>query len=334
MAGRRPAAPRVAMHSILDSLTRERRTFDVLGFGEPLMEFSATGEGRDRSFRPGFGGDTSNATIAAARQGAKAAYFTAVGDDIFGRDLIDLWQRETVDCSAVRIRSDAQTGLYFITYADGEHLFSYWRTGSAASRITRADVPFDLIGSARVLHASGISQGISETACEAVLAAIAHARQVGTFVSFDTNLRLRLWPLDRARASIHEAAAQADLCRPSLDDARQLTGLQSAEEICAFYLSLGPRLVVLTMGRKGTMVATPTERQVIAARPVEAVDATGAGDAFDGAFLARMLENGDPFEAAQWANAAAALSTLGYGAVQPLPTRAQTAAFLAQVGSC
>jgi 2-dehydro-3-deoxygluconokinase len=78
------------------------------------------------------------------------------------------------------------------------------------------------------------------------------------------------------------------------------------------------------------MVATPERQEVIAARPVEAVDATGAGDTFDGAFLAEWLAHGDPFRAAAYANAAAALSTLGHGAVAPMPRRAQVEEFLGQ----
>ena len=84
------------------------------------------------------------------------------------------------------------------------------------------------------------------------------------------------------------------------------------------------------MGKSGTMVATPDQVQVIAARPVKALDATGAGDTFDGAFLAQWLANGqDPFAAAAYANAAAALSTLGYGAVAPIPQRAAVEDFIA-----
>ena len=147
-------------------------------------------------------------------------------------------------------------------------------------------------------------------------------------MSYDTNLRLRLWPLDRARAVIHAAVALSDIALPGLDDARQLTGVDRPEDVCAFYLALGCKVVALTMGKSGTMVATPERREVIPARPVAAVDATGAGDTFDGAFLAEWLNHGDPFRAAAFANAAAALSTLGPGAVAPMPTRAAVEAFL------
>lgn len=304
------------------------KTIDILAFGEPMMEFAEVQRNGERLYLPGFGGDVSNTAVAAARQGAKVAVFTALGRDFFGQDFIDLWDREGIDRSSVILRKDGRTGAYFISYGEEGHVFSYARAGSAASLISTDELPLVQIASARVLHASGISQAISETCADAVFAAIRHARANGTLVSYDTNLRLRLWPLDRARAVIHAAVALCDVALPGLDDARQLTGLDRPEEICAFYLGFGCRIVALTLGKNGTMVATPERQEIIAARPVEAVDATGAGDTFDGAFLAEWLVHGDPFRAAAYANAAAALSTLGHGAVAPMPRRDQVEEFL------
>ena len=304
------------------------KTLDVLAFGEPLMEFAEVTRGGERLYLPGHGGDTSNAAIAAARQGAKVAYFTGLGDDAVGRGFLDLLDAEGVDRAAVITRTTARTGIYFISYGPDGHEFSYYRAGSAASLLTPDEVPLDLIARARVLHVSGISQAISESCADAVFAAIRHARASGTTVCYDTNLRLRLWPLDRARAVIHAAVALADIARPGLDDARQLTGRETPDDICDFYLGLGPRIVALTLGKDGTLVATPTERRLVPAKPVEAVDATGAGDTFDGAFLADWLRHGDPFRAAAYANAAAALKTQGLGAVAPIPHRAAVEAFL------
>jgi 2-dehydro-3-deoxygluconokinase len=304
------------------------KALDILAIGEPLMEFAEVTRGEERLYLPGFGGDVSNAAVAAARQGAKTGMFTALGDDAFGRDFLALWDREGIDRSTVIRRPGGRTGVYFISYGEEGHVFSYARAGSAASLVAEADLPLDQIAAARVLHVSGISQAISTECADAVFAAIRHARLNGTAVSYDTNLRLRLWPLDRARAVIHGAVALADIALPGLDDARSLTGLDRPEEICAFYRGLGCRIVALTMGKAGTMVAEGDRLEVIPARPVEAIDATGAGDTFDGAFLAEWLVHGDPFRAAAYANAAAALSTLGQGAVAPMPRREAVEAFL------
>lgn len=302
--------------------------FDILTFGEPMMEFAEAEREGEALYLPGFGGDTANAAVAAARQGAKVAIFTALGDDAFGRSFLKLWDEEGIDRSAVLVPEGSRTGIYFISYGPDGHEFSYARDGSAASRVGPRDVPLDLVARARVLHVSGISQAISQTMTDAVFAAIGHAKANGVQVSYDSNLRLKLWPLERARAVIHAAMAQADIARPGLDDARQLTGLDSPDEICDFYLKLGAKVVPLTLGKDGTLVATRDERRLIPGRPVNAVDATGAGDTFDGAFLAHFLRTRDPFVAADLANAAAALKTLGRGAVKPMPTFAEVQAFM------
>jgi 2-dehydro-3-deoxygluconokinase len=147
-------------------------------------------------------------------------------------------------------------------------------------------------------------------------------------VSYDTNLRLKLWSLERARDVIHAAIARADIALPSLDDSEQLTGLSDPDAIVDFYLRLGPAIVALKLGKDGALVATPDARRRIVGRSVTAVDATGAGDTFGGALLARLLDGDDPFAAAAWANAAAALKTTGFGAIAPMPSRGAVAAFL------
>jgi len=301
---------------------------DIVAIGEALFELNQPQPGAP--FTPGYGGDTSNAMIAAARSGASAGYFTAVGADRFGQSLVELWRAEGVDASRVIVNGAAHTGIYFVTHGPEGHEFSYLRAGSAASRMTEADVPADYIGAARVVHVSGISQAISSSAADAVFAAIDIARRRNVLVSYDTNLRLKLWPLARARAVIHEAMKGIDVALPGLDDARRLTGLEQPDAIVDFYLRLGAGIVALTLGSEGALTATPQRRERIASIRVKAIDATGAGDAFDGAFLAELLQTGDPFQATRFANAAAALSTCGYGAVAPLPTRAQTLAALAK----
>jgi 2-dehydro-3-deoxygluconokinase len=179
-----------------------------------------------------------------------------------------------------------------------------------------------MIEGAKVLHVSGISQAISATAADMVFEAIRLAKTKGITVSYDTNLRLRLWPLARAQAVTNAAMALADIALPGLDDARQLTGLSEPDAIADFYLSHGSSIVAMTLGKDGALVATKAERRRVPSIKVNAVDATGAGDCFDGAFLAEWLATRDPFAAARYACAAAALSATGYGAVAPLPRRA------------
>lgn len=293
---------------------------DLLCLGEPMLELNRQppdGTGR-ALYLEGFGGDTSNAAIAAARQGARVGYVSALGDDPAGRAFRALWTAEGVDHATVATDPAAPTGLYLVTHdADGHH-FAFFRAGSAASRMSPATLPLAAIRAAKILHLSGISQAISASACDAGFAAIAAARAAGVRVAYDTNLRLRLWPAARAAAVIHAAIGQADIALPSLEDATALTGLSDPDAVADFYLRLCP-LVVLKCGARGVLVATPDRRARIAGHRVAAVDATGAGDTFAGAFLARTLAGDDPFTAAGYGNAAAALATTGYGAVAPMP---------------
>ncbi len=298
----------------------------IICLGEPLLEFNQQPDGR---YLPGHGGDTSNCAIAAARQGADVAYVTRIGNDAFGDSFMDLWRSEGVDTRAVDRDPVAHTGIYFVSHGPDGHRFSYLRAGSAASRMTPAHIPDALIAGARILHVSGISQAISPSAADAVFHAIAVARAAGVQVSYDTNLRPALWPLERARAITHAGMALCDIALPGLDDARQLCGHDDPDAIADFYLALGAGVVALTLGADGTLVATTQERRRIGGRRVTPVDATAAGDTFDGAFLAELVRGVDPFTAARYANAAAALSTQGYGAVAPMPHRTEVEAFLA-----
>ena len=292
--------------------------FDVLALGEPMIEFNQTRPG-DPNYLQGFGGDTSNMIIAAARQGARTAYVTHLGDDAFGRMFLDLWRGEGVDTSGVALDAAAHTGVYFVTHDASGHVFSYLRAGSAASRMRPDDLPLELIRSAHFVQASGISMAISACAADSVLAAFDAARAAGARVAFDSNLRLKLWPLTRARALLAAAAGLADYFFPSIEDAQALSGLKDADAIIDWAHRLGAKAVLLKLGPEGALVSDGSKRERIAGHKVKAVDATGAGDCFCGACLARLAAGDSLLDAARYANAAAALSTTGFGAVAPLP---------------
>ncbi|MCW3475793.1 sugar kinase [Limobrevibacterium gyesilva] len=305
-------------------------TVDLVCMGEPMLEFNqqpATPDGR-RLYLEGPGGDSSNAAVAAARQGARVAYVTALGRDPAGDRFIELWQAEGVDSSAVLRSAERPTAVYFVTHGRNGHEFLYYRRDSAAAAIGPADVPEAVIARAKIFFASGISQGISASAADAVFHAIAVARRNGVRVAYDTNYRRRLWPPARAAAVIHAAVAQADIALPSLEDAQTLTGLQDADAIADFYLRLGPTIVALKMGAAGALLATPDGRVRIPPFPCTPIDGTGAGDTFCGSFLARLIAGDAPEPAARYAAAAAALKTQGYGAVTPIPRAADVRAAL------
>jgi 2-dehydro-3-deoxygluconokinase len=294
---------------------------DIVSLGEPLIEFNRPKEGDGRTWLQGFGGDSQNVAIAAARQGASAGYLTSVGQDWMGDAFLELWRSEGVDASRVSRHPTAPTGVSFVTHSAAGHKFDYLRKNSAASLMEPATLAADYIAGAKFFHLSAIGQAISDSARQTCHAAVDAARAAGVKVSYDTNLRLRLWDLDTARKTIHATIACCDVALPSLDDSQQLTGLTAPEDIANFYLGLGAPLVALKMGADGALIASADSRIRIPPHRVQAIDATGAGDTFDGAFLARLLAGDDVEAAARYANVAAALSTQGYGAVTPIPRK-------------
>ncbi len=307
---------------------REARSIDIVAIGEAMVEFNQVSDGDGRTYLQGFGGDTSNALIAAVRQGATGGYVTKLGNDEFGRMCLQLWADEGVDTEGVGVDSTAPTGIYFVRHDKDGHTFSYLRAGSAASRMQPSDVPPKLIERAKFMHVSGISQAISASATDTIFHAVRIARESGIKVAYDPNLRLKLWPLERARAIMTATIPLADYFLPSLDDVRAISGVDDPAAILDWCHRQGARTVVLKLGRGGSMVSDGDRQMPIAAFPVDSVDATGAGDCFDGSFLARLAAGDDAFSAARWASAAAALTTTGYGAVAPLPTAAQVKRFI------
>ena len=296
------------------------KSLDVLAIGEAMAEFNQQPDGR---YLAGFGGDTSNCAIAAARMGARTGYLTQLGDDLFGEQLLALWRHEGIETQGVQRIAGAETGLYFVTHGDGGHRFSYRRAGSAASRMRPTDLPPGVVQGAHWLHCSGISQAISASACDAVFEAIARARSAGTHVSYDLNFRPALWPATRALAIARETLAHCDLFFPSIDEIGALTGLLRHDDILRWSHDQGAKRVALKLGASGCLVSDANGARLIAPHPVTPVDATGAGDCFAGALLARLSAGDTLDRAARLANIAAALSTGGHGAVAPLPTLAE-----------
>ena len=288
---------------------------DLICFGEPMVELIAQ-PGQPPSYTQGFGGDTSNTAIAAARQGAKVGYLCSVGSDLFGDALLKLWEHEKVDTREVLRHLDASTGIYFVQPHEEQRHFSYYRKGSAASLFNNAQLPHEYLCSTKILHVSAISQAISTSMREAVTEALIYARSQGVITSYDTNLRLQLWSKDLARKTIFSALLYTDIVFPSIDEVTLLT---DKDEIVDFFLTKGPHTVVLKLGAQGAYIADAQQRHIIPPVTTTAVDSTGAGDAFAGAFLAAYSQGLNLADCGARAAYVAAVTISGYGSIDPIP---------------
>src|ERR1700756_3043398 len=149
---------------------------DIVSLGEPLIEFNRPKDGDGRTWLQGFGGDSQNVAIAAARQGAAAGYLTSLGQDWIGDAFLELWRSEGVDASRVSRHPSAPTGVSFVTHSDAGHKFDYMRKNSAPPVMPPAALPKDYIAGARFFPCSAIGQAISESARQTCDAALSAAR--------------------------------------------------------------------------------------------------------------------------------------------------------------
>lgn len=296
---------------------------DILGLGEPLIEMvrlSDLIDGRP-AYVQGFGGDTSTAIIAAARQGARTGYITALGDDMFGEALRALWTREGVDHRHVLTRENRSTGVCFIDPDPAGRRFTYARDASAATSFSVEDLPEADIAGAKVIHFSGITLAISPIMQAAALEATRIAKSNATLISVDLNHRPRLWGKNEAVSVLNDVLSCADIVFASDDETKYLFEDATPDAAADRFLSLGAKIVIAKQGAKGALLAMEDFRLPIPPAPSEPVDSSGAGDSFAGAFLAWYLETNDPQLAAGKAAEVAAATVSGLGAVEPIPRR-------------
>lgn len=306
---------------------------DVVTVGEAMALFIA-GEAAPLeavgAFRRATAGAELNVAVGLARLGVRVGYLSAVGDDSLGRHLLGVIAAEGIDVR--RIRTDARhpTGFMLKAMAHGgaDPQVEYFRRGSAASHLSVADLPGSDWASARLLHLTGITPALSAGCRELAEAMARQARAAGRMVTFDPNLRPRLWPTQGAMvAALNELAALADVVLPGLAEGRLLTGRQAPEDIADFYLARGARLVIVKLGPAGAYFASPAGQGTVPGVPVpDVVDTVGAGDGFAVGVISALLEGLPPAAAAARGNAIGARVVQYPGDCDGLPTRAQLGA--------
>lgn len=309
----------------------------VVAMGELLIDFVAIESGRAVGDVDGFlkkpGGAPANVAVAVAKLGRQSAFIGQVGDDPFGHYLANELATAQVDVSGLRFSTQARTMLAFVSLgADGERSFMFYRHPSADMLMRPADVDTRVIDAARVFHFGSITL-IDEPAKHATLHAAKHARQHNTFISYDPNLRLALWPDARtARNGMLEGFQYAHLVKISEDE---LDFLTEGGTIADLWHDT-TQMIVVTRGAKGATLYTRNGDYSHHGYKVTPVDTTGAGDAFVAGLLVSILDQQDahngetPYieEILRFANATGAITTQAKGAIPALPTREQVTAFI------
>ncbi|CAL9762913.1 unnamed protein product [Musa acuminata subsp. burmannicoides] len=305
----------------------------IVCFGEMLIDFVPTVSGVSLAEAPGFikapGGAPANVAIAVARLGGRAAFVGKLGDDEFGRMLAGILRDNGVDDGGVSFDTGARTALAFVTLrADGEREFMFYRNPSADMLLTAGELNLDVIKRAAVFHYGSISL-ITEPCRSAHLKAMEVARQAGALLSYDPNLRLPLWPsAEEAREQILSIWDEADIIKVSDVELEFLTGQESVEDDVVLTLWRPAfKLLVVTLGEKGCKYYTKDFRGSLDGYAVDTVDTTGAGDAFVGAMLRKIVDDqsvlqdeGKLREVLKFSNACGAITTTEKGAIPALPS--------------
>ena len=308
----------------------------VYCIGELLIDFIATEHSNDLSKTSQFtkkpGGAPANVACAISKLGGLSNFIGAVGNDPFGNFLIEVLEQEQVDTSLIQ-KSVAFTTLAFVSLSkDGERDFVFSR---GADKELKYNPTLKSRFKGNMLHfgaATAFLGGELESAYgRYFFDALTHE----SFISFDPNYRENLW-LEGPKKFIKKCLPlieKSHLCKFSKEEAILISGKENLEEICNYFHSLGCGIITITLGKEGTILSTANHKSYIKSITVNAIDTTGAGDAFIGCLLHQISTIKDPFslendpkrlvEMILLANKAAAISTTNYGAIPSLVTTAQ-----------
>ncbi len=289
--------------------------------GECMIELSgANGD----QWRMGFAGDTLNTTWyvrALTDPDFAIDYVTAFGDDPFSIKQRNFLRENGINTAHSPVIVGTRPGLYAITLTGAERSFTYWRNDSAARHL--ADDPEALAKSLdgrKFIYFSGITMGIlSPKSRQNVLNAVSNARRHGSLIVFDANYRPRLWEnTETAKQVLSNAFHVTDIALPTFPDENALFGDVTPADTANRIASYGVREIVVKDGTEPALVMAGETRTEVPASRAKAVDTTGAGDSFNGGYIAARLAKLDPVAAATHAHKVAARVVEFHGALAPM----------------
>ncbi|XP_042028477.1 probable fructokinase-6, chloroplastic isoform X2 [Salvia splendens] len=307
----------------------------VVCFGEMLIDFVPTTSGLALAEAPAFkkapGGAPANVAVGIARLGGASAFIGKVGEDEFGYMLANILKENNVNNEGMRFDPGARTALAFVTLRkDGEREFMFYRNPSADMLLQEAELDIELIRKAKIFHYGSISL-ITEPCKSAHIAAAKAAKEAGVILSYDPNLRLPLWPsAESAREGILSIWDTADIIKISEEEISFLTQGEDPydDNVVRKLYHENLKLLLVTEGPEGCRYYTKEFSGRVKGLKAEAVDTTGAGDAFVAGILSQLaldtslLQNEDRLrDALRFANACGALTVMERGAIPALPTR-------------
>lgn len=309
--------------------------YDIVAVGECLIDFIPAGvnELGMNLFSRNAGGAPANVLAMAAKLGSKTAIIGKVGNDDFGRFLIKTTVDAGIDSANLTMHPYIPTTLAFVQLNEyGDRSFTFYRKPGADLCLEKKDIPNRLVSKCRIFHFGSVSM-TDEPSKSATLYAVQKAKTAGAIISFDPNYRPLLWGnANAAMETIIQAIPLADVLKVSEEEMTLLTGETDWRRGAETLRRMGPSAVVVTLGEKGAYFLTPAGDGHKPAFDVKTIDTTGAGDAFWGTFLHRILSCGVKSDISMplsdWeqciihATAAGSLTTASKGAIPAMPDKA------------
>ena len=320
----------------------ERDMYDVVALGELLIDFAQ--QSVDESGYPTMaahpGGAPGNFLAALNKYGARTAFLGKVGEDAFGRLLLNTLGEAGIETRGILADPAVFTTLAFVTFKEGDRSFSFARKPGADTMLRFDEVDLSLIDQTRVFHFGSLSL-TGDPVRETTRRAVAYARERGKLITFDPNLRPPLWDsADRARQEILWGLDQADVVKISDEEVAFLWDCGEAEGARRLLEDHGVSLAMVTLGPRGCLLVNRRGRAEAASPKVDVVDTTGAGDIFGGSAVSRLLklgkapedlEEADLAGIARFAATAASLSTQKPGGIPSIPDEAEVLARMGEI---
>lgn len=302
---------------------------DVVLIGEAMGLFSANESGKldDASyFSKTVAGAEVNVSIGLSRLGMEVELITRLGEDYFGRYILKFLESEGIGTEFVSFDEESNTGFMLKSKTEeGDPETAYYRKGSAFSELSIEDL-IDLVDfkKVKVLHITGIPSAVSRSVRSTIYYLMGKAKESGTFITFDPNLRPALWEDEETMKKVlNELATYADVILPGIEEARILTDLEEPDDIAEFYFEKGVKYIVIKMGPSGAYVKGVGKEIVFVPgfKAEKVVDTVGAGDGFAVGIISGYLDGLSLEEAAVRANAIGAIQVQNLGDNEGLPDR-------------
>ncbi|MGN7299913.1 sugar kinase [Ferdinandcohnia sp. SAFN-114] len=310
----------------------------VVTLGETMAVFQTPQDGRIEytpSLIKTLAGAESNVAIGLTRLGIKTKWVSRLGMDPFGKYIQSTLKGEDVEVR-VSIDKKSPTGIMFkeINGEQDPNVY-YYRQHSAASKWAENDITEEIFQDAELFHFTGITPALSPESKNAIFQAITLAKRQGLKISFDPNMRYKLWSEEEAKETFLQLVCLSDIVLPGLDEGELITGETDPDKIAAKMLDLGPSCVVLKLGAEGAVSYTRSNEGHISKiyeegiKVERVIDSVGAGDGFAAGFLSAYLENLELRECLKRANAVGALVTQYRGDWENLATIEQLNMYMA-----